>query len=75
MTLELFRTLTPRINFLAILILGNVCLCFRWMIGKNNRRPNEFKENLEDIESIIREPERNVDKKALLSQSVKQKDL
>ena len=34
------------------------------MIEENNRRLNEFKENLEDIENIIREPERNIDKKA-----------
>ena len=64
MTLEPFRTLTRRINFLAILILGIVCWRVRWMIQENNRRLNEFKENLEDIENIIREPERNVDKKA-----------
>jgi hypothetical protein len=37
------------------------------MIGENNRRLNEFKENLEDIENKIREPKRNVDKKAFLS--------
>jgi flagellar biosynthesis/type III secretory pathway chaperone len=35
------------------------------MIEKNNRRPNELKENLEDIENIIRELERNVDKEAV----------
>jgi hypothetical protein len=45
------------------------------MIEQNNRRLNEFKENLEDIEKIIRDPKRNVDKKAFLSQLVKQKDL
>jgi hypothetical protein len=32
-------------------------------------------ENLADIENIIREPERNVGKKAFLSQLVKQKEL
>ena len=35
------------------------------MIEKNNRRSNELKENLEDIENIIRELERNVDKEAV----------
>jgi hypothetical protein len=64
MTLEPLRTLTPRINFLAILILGIVCWRVRWMIEENNRRLNELKENLEDIENIIRETERYVDKKA-----------
>jgi hypothetical protein len=44
-TLELFRTLTPKIYFLV-----------RWMIEENNRRLNKFKENLEDIKNIIREP-------------------
>jgi hypothetical protein len=45
------------------------------MIGENNRMLNEFNENLEDIENIIQEPERNIDKKVFLSQLVKQKDL
>jgi hypothetical protein len=61
MTLGLFTRLIPRINFLAILILGIDCWCVRWMIEENNRRRNEFKENLEDIENIIRI---NVGKKA-----------
>jgi hypothetical protein len=34
------------------------------MIEENNKRLNEFKEKLEDIEIIIRELERNVDQKA-----------
>jgi hypothetical protein len=58
MTLELFRTLTQWITYLAILIFGIVGWCVRWMIGENNRRLKEFKENPEAIENIIRELER-----------------
>ena len=75
MTLGLFTRLIPRINFLAILILGFDCWCVRWMIEENNRRRNEFKENPEDIKIIIRELERNFDQKVFLSQLVKQKYL
>jgi len=75
MTLELFRTLTPWMTLLAILILGIVGWFVRWMIGENNRRLNEFKQNLEDMENIIRELERTrqEDQKYIFEQYVDKK--
>ncbi len=75
MTLELFRTLTPWITSLSILILGIVGWFVRWMIGENNRRLNEFKQNLEDMENIIRELERTrqEDQKYIFEQYVDKK--
>ena len=75
MTLELFRTLTPWITSLAILILGTVGWLIRWMIGENNRRLNDFKQNLEDMENIIRELERTRqdDQKYIFEQYVDKK--
>jgi hypothetical protein len=75
MTLELFRTLTPWMTLLAILILGIIGWFVRWMIGENNRRLNEFKQNLEDMENIIRELERTrqEDQKYIFEQYVDKK--
>ncbi len=75
MTLELFRTLTPWVTSFAILILGIVGWFVRWMIGENNRRLNEFKQNLEDMENIIRELERTrqEDQKYIFEQYVDKK--
>ncbi len=75
MTLELLRTLTPWMSFLAIFILGIVGWFVRWMIGENNRRLNEFKQNLEDMENIIRELERTrqEDQKYIFEQYVDKK--
>ncbi len=75
MTLELFRTLTPWITSLSILILGIVGWFVRWMIGENNRRLNEFKQNQEDMENIIRELERTrqEDQKYIFEQYVDKK--
>jgi len=75
MTLELFKTLTPWMTFFAILILGIVGWFVRWMIGENNRRLNEFKQNLEDMENIIRELERTrqEDQKYIFEQYVDKK--
>jgi HAMP domain-containing protein len=75
MTLELFRTLTPWMTLLALLILGIVGWFVRWMIGENNRRLNEFKQNLEDMENIIRELERTrqEDQKYIFEQYVDKK--
>jgi hypothetical protein len=75
MTLELFRTLTPWMTLFAILILGIVGWFVRWMIGENNRRLNEFKQNLEDMENIIRELERTrqEDQKYIFEQYVDKK--
>ncbi len=75
MTLELFRTLTPWMTLLAILILGIVGWFVRWMIGENNRRLNEFKQNQEDMENIIRELERarQDDQKYIFEQYVDKK--
>jgi hypothetical protein len=75
MTLELFRTLTPWMTFFAILILGVAGWFVRWMIGENNRRLNEFKQNLEDMENIIQELERKrqEDQKYIFEQYVDKK--
>jgi len=75
MTLELFRTLTPWITSISILILGIVGWFVRWMIGENNRRLNEFKQNVEDMENIIRELERTrqEDQKYIFEQYVDKK--
>jgi hypothetical protein len=75
MTLELFRTLTPWMTLFSILILGIVGWFVRWMIGENNRRLNEFKQNLEDMENIIRELERTrqEDQKYIFEQYVDKK--
>ena len=75
MTLELFRTLTPWITFLAILILGIVGWFIRWMIGENTRRLNDFKQSLEDVDNIIRELERTrqEDQKYIFEQYVDKK--
>ena len=75
MTLELFRTLTPWMTLLAILILGIIGWFVRWMIGENNRSLNEFKQNLEDMENIIRELERTrqEDQKYIFEQYVDKK--
>lgn len=75
MTLELFRTLTPWMTLLAILILGIVGWFVRWMIGENNRRLNEFKQNQEDMENIIRSLERarQDDQKYIFEQYVDKK--
>jgi hypothetical protein len=63
MTLELFRTLTPWMTILVILILGIVGWFVCWMIGENNRRLNEFKQNLKDMENMIRDLERTTEKR------------
>ncbi len=55
MNLELLKVLTPWITFFAILTLGIIGWCIRWMIGENNRRLNDFKENLEDMDNAFRE--------------------
>jgi hypothetical protein len=75
MTLELFRTLTPWMTLLALLILGIVGWFVRWMIGETNRRLDEFKQNLEDMENIIRELERTrqEDQKYIFEQYVDKK--
>jgi len=75
MTLEFFRTLTPWLTFLAILTLGTVGWFVRWMIGENNRRLNDFKQNLEDIENILRDLERTRldDQKYIFEQYVDKK--
>ena len=63
MTLELFRTLTPWMTILVILILGIVGWFVCWMIGEHNRRLNEFKQNLKDMENMIRDLERTTEKR------------
>ena len=75
MTLELFRTLTPWLTFFAILTLGTVGWFVRWMIGENNIRLNDFKQNLEDMENILRELERTRqdDQKYIFEQYVDKK--
>ena len=58
MNLELFRALTPWISFLLLLGLGTIGWLIRWMLAENLRRFRDFKENLEDIESSLRDLER-----------------
>ena len=58
MNLELFRALTPWISFLLLLGRGTIGWLIRWMLAENLRRFRDFKENLEDIESSLRDLER-----------------
>jgi len=58
MNLELFRALTPWISLLLLLGLGTISWLIRLMLAENLRRFLDFKENLEDIESSLRELER-----------------
>ena len=58
MSLELFRTLTPWLTFFALFTLGTLGWFVRWMIGENNRRLNDLKQNLEDMENLLRELEK-----------------
>ena len=75
MNLELFRALTPWISFLLLLGLGTIGWLIQWMLAENLRRFRDFKENLEDIESSLRDLERvrQDDQKQLFEQYVDKK--
>ena len=75
MNLELFRALMPWISFPLLLGLGTIGWLIRWMLAENLRRFRDFKENLEDIESSLRDLElvRQDDQKYLFEQYVDEK--
>ena len=75
MSLELFRALTPWISLLLLLGLGIISWLIRWMLAENLLRFRDFKENLEDIESALRDLERvrQDDQKYLFEQYVDKK--
>jgi hypothetical protein len=58
MSLDIFRALTPWISLILLLGLGTISWLIRWMLAENLRRFSEFNENLEDIESSLRDLER-----------------
>lgn len=75
MSLELFRALTPWISLLILLGLGIIGWLIRWMLAENLGRFQDFKENLEDIESSLRvlEKARQDDQKYMFEQYVDKK--
>lgn len=58
MSLELFRALTPWVSLLLLLGLGTIGWLIRWMLAENLRQFRDFKENLEEIETALRDLER-----------------
>ena len=58
MSLDFFRALTPWFSFFLLLGFGTIGWLIRWMLSENLRRFHDFKENIEDIESSIRDLER-----------------
>ena len=75
MSLELFRALTPWVSLLLLLGLGTIGWLIRWMLAENLSRFRDFKKNLEEIETSLRDLERGRqdDQKYLFEQYVDKK--